>query len=534
MDHMSVFVTHEASVPVGKGNMNQSAGMNRSGDSAEFGRMRNAVACFLASALYVAVVAQFGYGVLADGDTFWHLKTGEWIVQNGTVPTTDPFSHSFKGEAWIAKEWLSQVILYGALWLAGWQGVLFLTSAVVALALGLLARFCLEHYRVSIAIGVVVVMGVFASVHFLARPHMLTFPILVIWTIELVRAAEQGRLPAWWMVPLAAIWANLHGGFTFGILLAGLFALEGIISAEPSERLRALLRHGLFVVALALAALVNPYGYKVYTTAQTILSLDVALATIAEWQPLTIRDRPFHVGVVLSLIAMALLVGLRLPLTRLIGVMAISYLLFSYVRSAALFAFVLPIIVAGPISRQFPKVAAQSAADGEQIDGVVRWLKGHTRGIVAGAALLCVAVTTVPSFSRPFDASTLSFPSKALAFARERGLSGNVLNDYRDGGFLIFNNVATSIDGRAELYGEPFYSKHHKIMFAPRKTALSGFVEQYNITWALLANASPIIPLLAGFEGWVCVYTDDLHSVYAKSGASETPVVATACEAVER
>ena len=482
----------------------------------EFARMQTAVAVLAAALAYLVIALQFGYGVLSDGDTFWHLKTGEWILQNQAVPVADPFSHAFRGEPWIAKEWLSQVILYGAYGLAGWPGVLLLTSAVVALTLGLLARFCLEHYRLSIAIGIVVVMGVFASIHFLARPHMLTFPILVIWTIELVRAAEQERLPAWWMVPLLTIWANMHGGFTFGILLAGLFALETIIKAAPPERFRSLVRHGVFIAALVFATLINPYGYKVYTTAQTILSLDAALLTIAEWQPLNIRDKPFHFSVVLGLVAMALFSGLRLPLTRLIGVIALSYLLFSYLRSAALFALVIPIILAGPITRQFARTAAQSGRDGEPIDGLVNWLKDHVRAVVAGAGVAVFLATAGVGLGARFDPSLLGFPAKALAFARESGLKGNVLNDYGDGGFLIFNDVASSIDGRAELYGEAYYSQHHKIMFRPRQSELFEFLDKRSVAWTVLPNESPVIALLDGTTAWSRVYKDGLHTIHAR------------------
>jgi hypothetical protein len=64
----------------------------------------------LGLALFVGL-ANSGGALLGDPDSHWHIAVGNWILAHGTVPTVDSFSFTFAGQPWIAKEWLSQVLL---------------------------------------------------------------------------------------------------------------------------------------------------------------------------------------------------------------------------------------------------------------------------------------------------------------------------------------------------------------------------------------------------------------------------------------
>ena len=171
--------------------------------------------------------------VLADPDTYWHVTTGKWILAGRSVPTHDVFSHSVSGCAWVDMEWLAQVILSEAYQLSGWRGLVLLCGMLISLTFVLLYGFLVRDLRATVAIGVSAVSFVFASPHFLARPHLLTFPIIVVWTACLARASNESRKPSLWLLPLMVLWANLHGGFTLGLLLAAGFGLDATF-AGPS------------------------------------------------------------------------------------------------------------------------------------------------------------------------------------------------------------------------------------------------------------------------------------------------------------
>src|SRR5215467_9496638 len=65
--------------------------------------------------------------LLADGDTGWHIRTGQFVLENHRAPGVDLFSFTRAGQPWFAWEWLSDVLLAAAY---GWRGM----GAVVGLA----------------------------------------------------------------------------------------------------------------------------------------------------------------------------------------------------------------------------------------------------------------------------------------------------------------------------------------------------------------------------------------------------------------
>src|SRR5438105_3269291 len=72
--------------------------------------------------------------------------------------------------------------------------------------------------------------------HALARPHALALPVMVAFAGGLVRAVDRNRRPSWWLLPLMVLWANLHGGFTLGILLTGAAGLDAVVAADSGQR----------------------------------------------------------------------------------------------------------------------------------------------------------------------------------------------------------------------------------------------------------------------------------------------------------
>src|SRR5262245_37581067 len=166
---------------------------------------------------------------LNDPDTYWHIATGKWILANHAVPTHDIFSHTVLGQPWINTEWLAQIILFVTYNLAGWRGLVLLCGLVVAVTFVLLYALLTRELRATVALGASAISFLFVSNHFLARPHLLTFPIIVIWTGLLARASEENRIPNLWLLVLMILWANLHGGFTLGLLLTAGFGLEATI-----------------------------------------------------------------------------------------------------------------------------------------------------------------------------------------------------------------------------------------------------------------------------------------------------------------
>jgi hypothetical protein len=171
----------------------------------------------LVAALAGFALAVFSPGLLNDADTYWHIRAGEWMVAHGAVLRADIFSATVPGAPWHTQEWLAEILMALA-WQAGWPGIhlLFATCAgVTAGAVGFFVRRRVEMVPalLTVVLGLSCVTG-----SLLARPHMLTLPLLAIWTTGLVAAREKGSAPSWWLIAVMPLWANLHGSFASGWL----------------------------------------------------------------------------------------------------------------------------------------------------------------------------------------------------------------------------------------------------------------------------------------------------------------------------
>ena len=167
-----------------------------------------------------------GVGILlGDGDTGWHIRTGDWILQNGRVPDRDIFSFSKAGEPWFAWEWLWDAA-FAWLHRAGGLPLVALASLlVISVTFTLLFRFAGRKCgNVIIAAAMTLIAMMASIIHWLARPHLFTLLFVVIFSIVLDRVREGLTRLLWWLPPLTVLWTNLHGGFFLGVVLIFCYA----------------------------------------------------------------------------------------------------------------------------------------------------------------------------------------------------------------------------------------------------------------------------------------------------------------------
>ena len=174
-----------------------------------------------------------------DPDVWWHLKTGEWIVQHWAIPHTDPFSYTRSGQSWTVHEWLCQVGMYGLFQWTGYGGLIVVFAAIISAAFIPLYLRCRTNAFASAA---VTLWGALATeVVWGVRPQILSFFLLSLWLLLLERAEENAKL-LWWTLPLTLLWVNLHGSVILGPFFIGLFIagqiLEMLRSFSPRARAR--------------------------------------------------------------------------------------------------------------------------------------------------------------------------------------------------------------------------------------------------------------------------------------------------------
>jgi hypothetical protein len=491
------------------------------GDSAVLQRPRSAWALSwpLAVGLVLFVWLTTAKGLLADPDSHWHVTVGNWILAQGAVPTVDIYSFTFAGQPWIAKEWLSQVLLALAYDAGGWGAVAVLCAASVGLAFALMMRLLLRDIRPLPALLITVAAVVMTAPHLLARPHVLAFPLMLIWVSGLVRAVEERRAPRPLLLLAMLAWANLHGGFTLGILLCGAFALEAMVGArEASERKALFVEWAKFGIAAVLVACITPYGPESMLVTFRIFNLGDALSVISEWQSPNFQSMPQQELILLIALYVCLSRGLKLPLIRLLIVLGLLHLFLKYVRNAELLAMLAPLIVAPVLARQWPTL--RPTAELPAGSPLRQRLAALGRPAGRNAIALCLVLGAVYAGSvirfagiRPVDDT---MPAAALDFIREANLQGNVLNHYGFGGFLINAGIKTFIDGRGELYGGDFIKRYVDIVNARGTRPLEETLDEFRIDWTLLQKDQAANKILAHLPNWKRVYSDDTAIIFVR------------------
>src|SRR5439155_10116748 len=107
-------------------------------------------------------------------------------------------------------------------------------------------------------------------------------------------------------------------------------------------------------------------------------------------------------------------------------------------------------------------------------------------------------------------------PVAAVQAAREAGLRGHVFNSVGFGGYLMYVGIPTFVDGRADLFGDPFLQRYVAAWSAVGG-GLPDLLDHYTVAWSLLEPQSPAASLLHYLPGWERIHADP----YAGSGRSK-------------
>jgi hypothetical protein len=455
-----------------------------------------------------------GNQLLNDPDTYWQISVGQWILDHHAVPTVDLYSFTMRGQPWISTQWLSQALFAAAYGAFGWAGPVVLTAAAVAATFALLTHFLRQRLAESTTLILVMVALALMLDHLLARPHVLAMPVMVALVGGLVVAMDRRGAPSFALLPLIALWANLHGGFVLGLALIAPLGIEAIVHADARDRKALLLRWVLFGLAACAACCLTPYGWESLLAARRILNLGAALALIGEWRPADFgHPGPLELTV-LAGFALALWRGVTLPPTRIVLVLGFVFMALSHVRNAEVLALLAPLVLARPLGEKLGRPAATEPA--------------APRGLLlAGIALCLLAGTFVMASLQKYKPYDRSSPAAAVTELKKLNLA-RVFNDYDFGGYLIWRGVPTFIDGRTELFGEKRMVAHHNASGLTDPDLLFRLLNDHDIEATLLRTQSPASRLLDHLDGWQKVYSDDIATIHLrKTGAvhSVEPVV---------
>ena len=458
-------------------------------------------------------------------DTWWHLRTGAWIWQHRSLPTTDLFSYTRYAAAWQPPGWPVQLLFYGLVRWAGY-GALNVWTAFMVVFTYLLVAHTLRGGPYTRALALTLA-GLTGSLYQAARPYMVTtlLTALFLWSLETWHRGGPARrlllLP-----PAMAFWVNAHAGFLAGFLVWGTY-LAGAGWEWASTRKAVGKKRFLTLVRLTpflfLATLVNPQGIQIWTYPFHTLGLR-HLTWIAEWQSPNFA-RPYAWPFLLWWALLLGVVGRNMAPWRahhLLLWLLFGFMGFRAVRNIALFALVAPMVwtaYAPARLSQWRKKARKRLPPGlhrlssRQPPPPRPWVN---RGLVALAWLLALTRLLVQSTPQAVDAYvTRTFPTHAVAYLKTVRPPGRLFNDYNWGGYLLWAlpEYPVFIDGRTDLYGDAFLE-----IWADIVNAAPGWQERlrrYDVRIVFLPRQRPLARVLP-LAGWKEVYRDHQAVIFLR------------------
>ncbi len=474
---------------------------------------------FLLPVVCVLVLLRGPGSLLRDGDTGWHIRTGEWILAHKSVPATDLFSFTKAGQPWFAWEWgwdVCAAVIHGQ-W--GLPGLVFANIALLCFASALLYRLVRKSCGNDLLAFVITAAAVIGStLHWLARPHVASWLLLIVFC-QAIQSARRNRWTLFWCLPvLSVLWTNIHGSFFVAPVMLLLFASQ-LLWVEQDGR--ASWRFAGCGVLCALASLINPYSWSLHRHLAAYLFDGKQLENISEYQPLNFHSpaATFVEGfLVLGCISLAWLVlrrrfadALWLGLWMHLGLRATRNVPIFLIVAAPLIAEMIQQIASSgwvsSSSKELKIVCRAVAHAGQDFSGLEAIPRVH---------LLSIGVLAMLALGLRADFPSDHFPVKAAGFLSATGAS-NVFTSDAWGGYIIYRLYPHSrvfVDGRSDFYGAAFDEQYVHLIDARYDWQQN--LDRWPAGTVLLPVQSPLSSVLKQSETWSAAYDDGVAIVFAR------------------
>lgn len=492
--------------------------------------------------MHILLVGRPDY-MFQDASIGWHLTAGKWILENKAIPHTDLFSYTFPDKGWVAYEWLFDLVAYIVTTIGGFNLLAVAISATIAFVfVKVYDRAREDGGPLGIAAPAAIV-GIFASsVHWLARPHIITF-LCVYFYMKRLEDFYRGSISSKKLLVsiglFMLLWVNCHPQFLFGIAFVGAYFGFALLSymfgakenkVENLQKTKILFFAGLLAVGVTV---LNPYGLELHQYISEYLKGSTVLANTDEF-----KSPDFHWqienlhAILFELLIACFLSGLAVAKKRLSAPYFAITLLFlhlslSAVRNIPIFAIlVVPAIGllfsqtrisdwARPVDKALPFLKAfvdKYARPFKEFDAQERHCKMRILAwgyliFMTVAALCGGSIAGMKILNSGF--SPTEMPTKTLAFLKDSKLNFDRGFNYDNWGGLIRYQLdkRVFIDDRADFYGEKFYKQYGVVV--QTDPGWQKILDDNKIEWVLMPSNATLSAKLKETKGWKIAAQDE-------------------------
>jgi len=459
-------------------------------------------------------------------DVFWHIKTGEVILQ-GNLPDHDIFSFTASRSEWILHEWLSQVIFALIYRHAGARGLLILRALIFGLIFFILFRIFLKSGKSLLISLLFTIMGFLTCGKLLSmRPHIFTllFFVLILYChIDLINPKSKFKRGIYYIMPaIFLIWINFHGGFIIGIIFLIVTFMDFIISSIKATRLiEGIKKRSLIIILSILACFFNPFTYKaVFYPFMYAGNKAMPSYLISEWSKTNIANSPFYFIIVFIFILLLLFKKnkVEFPTTLICFVM----LGFLHTRLTPFAGLVVLFILA--FNFKFSEIGFLKKL--QFLNFIIfkdKSLKKIELSLNNHFSLIILLIIATCFIYRTLKVESNLLPVECVKFLKKVQPPGNIFNQYKWGGYILLNitNKKVFIDGRMDIYRYSI-TKDYLIILNLKKS-WHDLINKYKITHILVEKDTVIGRFLNKIDkDWIIIKSTNLarlflhKSIYAK------------------
>ena len=469
--------------------------------------------------LYLGGIFLWSLNQLREFDAWYHLKTGEYILKNLTIPRHDIFSYTATGAEWVTHSWLAEIFFYFVYSVGGLAtllGIVALFSAITyCLVLALAKRFGANTYVILFLLFTLPFFRVFPL--WIPRPQIFSYFFIILEILLIEQYLKTKSRKYLFFAPVIFLfWANIHASVVLGLLV-----LLGYVFFDKK----------IIFPALASVALsfLNPNTYKIFTYQFEIREVAKSLQ-VREWFSILVYWNNPGTILFFGILALANLfffwVYFRSRTAenlRLFGLsLGFSLMPFVSARHIAFFPLVVFPILAAKISNLPKAKELMEKISAEKIRVVC---------ILFGIIFILGAFLRMPK--ELVNAEVL--PVRAADFIEANRIKGPLFNMYNEGGYLIWRfwpEEKVFIDGRSEVYrGAPV--KDYLSIATLREDWKILVDEKYKINYALFSYrydavlTEQVFKIMRAFldGGFKMVYLDDAHIILLRDTETNKAVI---------
>jgi hypothetical protein len=466
-------------------------------------------------------------GIANDPGLGWHLESGRYILDNLSIPKTDPFLASLKPRAWMAEQWLGSLSLYSFYQLLDWWGLYAFTIIVFIYSFLILLYKVIKNYEIALIPTSLACLLAFksAQIHFILRPVFLSFTFFIL-AIYLVQKILRKKISVTLGLVLIlfnfALWANVHPSFFIGFAL---IAFEGLVSLIIKDFDRFKKAFAIGIAALT-GSLLTPYGLKLHYNVLW-LSNSFVVQFYTEWQPIKLDSSE---GEFFLIILTAIFFGLlnkKFWRADLIAVFLLSALLafqtFKAVRMLPYFAISSAVLVALSLELSWRRLVSIKIFQllkepSKKIEYREALSNSGLRAFLICIAILLICYPKFPLHNGNLGQSPKNFPVEAVQNLLTSDIDNapkNVFHEFDWGGYITFNGegrIRATIDDRSILLGEKYMKNYIKILNC--EVDYKGYFEQYKINYVLVRQKSKFAKALSVDSSAKVLFEDNLAVLY--------------------